>query len=230
MEPLNVKIDLLATEALVRIRSCLDLITEAGYVDSNLSLKERYFKILGAYNLNRTEQKMWEMVWNNQIVSLFQMEQDSGIKGIKLIKPSSLEELAVLNSVIRLMAPEKGGEQPLDMWARYRKDITECYKEMIEYGLDDESIEFLKNHSAITDGIAESQESLMILLQEPRLGGNSLAFADKARKALAKKIGKLFDECEKEYYENAKAKNCNEVLVNYVWQKLLRIQRGYSFK
>ena len=101
MEPLNVKIDLLATEALVRIRSCLDLITEAGYVDSNLSLKERYFKTLGAYNLNRTEQKMWEMVWNNQIVSLFQMEQDSGIKGIKLIKPSSLEELAVLNSVKR---------------------------------------------------------------------------------------------------------------------------------
>lgn len=128
------------------------------------------------------------------------------------------------------MAPEKGGEQPLDMWARYRKDITEWYKEMKDYGLDDESIEFLKNHSAITDGIAESQESLMILLQEPKLGGNSLAFADKARKALAKKIGKLFDECEKEYYENAKAKNCNEVLVNYVWQKLLRIQRGYSFK
>ena len=230
MEPLNVKIDLLATEALVKIRSCLDLLTEAGYIDSSLSLKERYFKTVGTYNLNRTDPQMWEMIWNNKVISLFQMEQDSGIKGIKLIKPKSLEELAVLNAVIRLMSSEKGGEQPLDTWARYRADITEWYKEMKDFGLSDENIEFLKNHPAITDGMAESQESLMILLQEPKLGGNSLAFADKARKALAKKIGKLFDECEQEYYENAKKNNCDKTLVDYVWQRLLKIQRGYSFK
>lgn len=70
---------------------------------------------------------------------------------------------------------------------------------------------------------------MMQLLQEPKLGGNSLTFADTARKAIAKKVGKLFDECEKQYYENAKQKGCSEKLVHYVWDILLRVQRGYSF-
>lgn len=69
----------------------------------------------------------------------------------------------------------------------------------------------------------------MQLLQEERLGGNSLTFADRCRKAIAKKVGKLFDECEKEYYENARAKNCDMKLVHYVWDVLFRVQKGYSF-
>lgn len=70
---------------------------------------------------------------------------------------------------------------------------------------------------------------LMSLVQEPRLGGNSLSFADKCRKALAKKIGKLMDECEKEYFDNAAKANCDEKLVHYVWDVLLAPQKGYSF-
>ena len=70
---------------------------------------------------------------------------------------------------------------------------------------------------------------MMQLLQESKLGGNSLTFADTARKAIAKKVGKLFDECEKQYYENAKQKGCSEKLVHYVWDILLKVQRGYSF-
>lgn len=69
----------------------------------------------------------------------------------------------------------------------------------------------------------------MSLLQEERLGGNTLGFADSARKALAKKIGELFVKCEKEFYENAEAKGCSMRLARYVWDVLLRVQRGYSF-
>jgi len=50
------------------------------------------------------------MVWNHEIQSLFQMEKQSGINGIALLKPTSVDDLATLNSVIRLMAQEKGGE------------------------------------------------------------------------------------------------------------------------
>ena len=169
------------------------------------------------------------MVWNHKIFSLFQMEQQSGIQGIKLIKPKSVDELATLNSVIRLMAQEKGGETPLEMWAKYRKNIGLWYDEMRQYGLAEEEISWLANYPDITDGIAESQEALMKLIQEQNLGGNNLMFADTARKALAKKIGKLFDECEKQFFENAKEKGCSEKLVHYVWDILLRVQRGYSF-
>lgn len=70
---------------------------------------------------------------------------------------------------------------------------------------------------------------LMSLVQDERLGGNSLTFADKCRKALAKKIGKLFDECQEVYYRNAEEKGCSPALVRYVWETLLAPQRGYSF-
>jgi DNA polymerase-3 subunit alpha len=69
----------------------------------------------------------------------------------------------------------------------------------------------------------------MSLVQEEKLGGNSLTFADKCRKGLAKKDGPLFKECEEEYYKNAKEKGCSEKLVHYVWEELLAVQRGYSF-
>ena len=124
------------------------------------------------------------------------------------------------------MGPEKGAEQPLDMWARYRNNINEWYDEMRDYGLTEEQIEWLSKSPAISSGICESQEGLMQLLQEPRLGGNDLSFADKCRKAIAKKQGKLFEECEQEYFKNAEEKGCEMKLVHYVWDVLLRVQRG----
>ena len=225
----DVKIDMLATEGLVRIRTCLDLLTEAGYIDKNLSLKERYFKFLGPYNINRDDPKMWENIWNGKVISLFQMEQDSGIKGIKLIKPKSVEELAVLNSVIRLMASEKGAEQPLDTWARYREDITQWYNEMREYGLKEEDVQWLAHHPAITQGMCESQESAMILVQEEKCGGNSLAWADRMRKGIAKKKPAELAKIREEYYANAEKKGCDKKLVTYVLEKLISCQFGYSF-
>lgn len=224
-----IKMDLLSVEALDKIHNCLDLLIEYGYIEPEATLKETYEKVIGIYNLERDEPKMWKMIWNHEIESLFQMEKQSGIQGIAIAKPKSIDELAVLNSVIRLMAPEKGAEMPLNMWGRYREDINQWISEMRRYGLSEDEIEWLSNHSAITDGICESQEGLMSLVQEERLGGNTLGFADSARKALAKKIGELFVKCEAEFYENAEAKGCSMKLVRYVWDVLLRVQRGYSF-
>ena len=224
-----IKMDLLSVECLDKIHTCLDLLCDDGLITKEPTLKETYEKAIGVYNLERNEPKMWEMVHNHKIQSLFQMEKQSGIQGISLTKPVSVNDLAVLNSVIRLMAPEKNAEQPLNMWARYRKDINQWYQEMKDYGLSQEEIEWLSHHSAITDGICESQEGLMSLVQEPRLGGNSLNFADKCRKGLAKKIGAVFDECEKEFYDNIHKKGCSERLAHYVWDILLKVQRGYSF-
>lgn len=224
-----IKIDLLSTECEDKIHTCLDLLADAGYIDIQPTLRETYNKYLNIYNLERENPKMWEMVWNHEIQSLFQMEKQSGIQGIALIKPKSVDELAVLNSVIRLMAPDKDSEQPLQTWAKYRQNIDLWIKEMRDYGLTEEEIQWLSSHSAVTEGICESQEGLMSLVQEDRLGGHNLNFADRCRKALAKKIGSLFDECEKQYFETLKEKNCSEKLGHYVWDILLRVQRGYSF-
>ena len=224
-----IKMDLLSVEALDKIHNCIDLLVEYGYVEPEETLRKTYEKLIGIYNLEREAPEMWKMIWNHEIESLFQMEKQSGIQGIAIAKPKSIDELAVLNSVIRLMAPEKGAEMPLNMWGRYRENIDDWIREMRRFGLSEDEIEWLSNHSAITDGICESQEGLMSLVQEERLGGNTLGFADSARKALAKKIGELFVKCENEFYENAEAKGCSMKLARYVWDILLRVQRGYSF-
>lgn len=224
-----IKYDALSVEGADKIQICLELLQENGYVDKNLSIQEVYQQLVGVYNLERNDQKMWSMVWNHEITSLFQMEQQSGVQGIAAIKPKNVNELAVLNSVIRLMATKKGAEQPLDKWIRYRNNISVWIDEMRDYGLTEEEIEWLSHHSAITEGICESQEGMMSLVQEPRLGGHTLGFADKCRKAIAKKQGKLFEECEKVFFQTIEEKQLSQKLGAYVWNEVLKIQRGYSF-
>lgn len=229
LENMLIKYDLLSVEALDKIYNCINLLCDYGFAERKSTLRETYESIVGIYNLERNDPKMWEMIWNHKITSLFQMEKQSGIQGIALTHPKSVDELAVLNSVIRLMAPERGAKQPLDMWGEYRQNINLWYQEMQDYGLSEEEINWLAHHPAIHNGIAESQESLMQLLQEPLLGGHDLSFCDTARKAIAKKQGKLFEECEKKYFEVAEEKHLSSKLVHYVWDVILKVQRGYSF-
>ena len=42
------------------------------------------------------------------------MEKQSGIKGIVTLKAMSVDDLAILNSTIRLMAQVHGDEMPID--------------------------------------------------------------------------------------------------------------------
>lgn len=219
---LLIKIDLLSVEAMDKIHNCIDLLCDYGYAERKPTLRETYESIVGIYNIERTDPKMWDMVQNHEIGSLFQMEKQSGIQGIAIAKPRKVEELAVLNSVIRLMAPEPGAEQPLDMWARYRRNIHEWYDEMEAYGLTPEQINWLAHTKAINDGICESQEGLMMLVQDERVGGNDLNFADKCRKAIAKKQGKLFEECEQFFFQNAKEKGCDMILAHYIWDVVFK--------
>lgn len=86
------------------------------------------------------------------------MEQQSGIQGIALTHPRTVDELAILNSVIRLMAQGKGEEQPLDKYARFKNNISLWYDEMKNYDLTKEEMEVLKPIVGISYGICESQE------------------------------------------------------------------------
>lgn len=224
-----IKIDLLSIEALDRIRACLDLLTKYGYIDSKLSLREKYEQTIGVYNLDRKKPEMWKMIHNHQIENLFQMEQQSGVKGIAAVKPTTLEELATLNSVIRLMAQEKGAEQPIDKFARFKKDIGYWYEEMDSYGLTKEEQKLLEPILLDSSGICESQEKFMSLVQLPEAGGFSLLWADKLRKSIAKKDPAQFEKLEEEFYKVTAEKDCSKSFCNYVWKVLVSTSKGYGF-
>lgn len=100
----DIKYDVLSINALDKIHNCLDLLIEQGYIEDSGSLRENYEKTIGIYNMERIEPKMWKMVHNHEIQSLFQMEQQSGIRGIELVKPNNVDELATLNSVNKIAA------------------------------------------------------------------------------------------------------------------------------
>ena len=224
-----IKMDLLSVEAMDKMHICLDLLCDYGYVERKLTLRETYESAIGIYNLERDSKDMWHMVWRHEIQSLFQMEKQSGIQGIALTKPESVDDLAHLNSIIRLMAQEKGGEMPLNKYARFKDNIQLWYDEMSYFGLKQSEMEILEPIIKGSYGICESQEAFMQLVQIPECGGFDLNFADKLRKAIAKKNPKAYDELTKEYFETCKEKGLSMALCNYVWNVLVATSRGYGF-
>lgn len=225
-----IKIDLLSVEGLDKIHTCIDLLCENGFIEQESNLRKTYEKILGIYNIERKDPAMWKMVWEHKIESLFQMEQQSGVQGIALTKPSSVDDLAVLNSVIRLMASKKGGEQPLNKYARYKNNISLWYKEMDDYGLTKAEQRLLEPVVKQSYGISESQEKFMQLVQMPECGGFDLNWADRLRKSIAKKNPAEYDRLTEEYFDNCKEKGLSWNLCNYVWNVLVATSRGYGFR
>ena len=224
-----IKMDLLSVEAMDKMHICLDLLCEHGYVERKPTLRETYESTIGIYNLDRESKDMWHMVWDHKIQALFQMEQQSGIQGIALTKPESVDDLAHLNSIIRLMAQEKGGEMPLNKYARFKDNIQLWYDEMYNFGLKESEMKILEPIIKGSYGICESQEAFMQLVQIPECGGFDLNFADKLRKAIAKKNPKAYDELTKEYFETCREKGLSMNLCNYVWNVLVATSRGYGF-
>ena len=224
-----IKMDLLSVEAADKIHTCLDLLVEQGYIKQYPTLRETYENAIGVYKINRDDKKMWDMVQNHEIVSLFQMEQQSGVRGIALTHPRSVDELAVLNSVIRLMATEKGAESPLDKYARFRENPKAWDREMQQMGLTDEQRAIMHRELDISDGMSITQEQFMQLVQLPECGGWDLQWADKLRKSIAKKNPKDYDALTKQFFDNVKEKGLNEKFCHYVWDVEVALSRGYGF-
>ena len=115
------------------------------------------------------------MVWNHEIQSLFQMEKQSGISGIATLKPTSVDDLAILNSTIRLMAQERGGEMPTEKLARFKMHPEMWLQEMEKYGLSEHEQDILRPVLGMSYGLCIAQEQFMELVQLPELGGFNLS-------------------------------------------------------
>ena len=224
-----IKMDLLSIEAADKIHVCLDLLADAGFIERKPTLRETYEDVLNVYKIERNDSKMWDMVQNHDIVSLFQMKEQSGIRGIDLTHPRTVDELATLNSVIRLMATEKGAESPLDKYARFRNNPLDWEREMQKKGLNDEQRAILHRELDISNGLSITQEQFMKLVQLPECGGWDLQFADKLRKSIAKKNPKEYEALTAQFFEKVKNDKLDERFCDYVWNTEIALSRGYGF-
>ena len=224
-----IKYDALSVEAMDKIHNCIDLLCDYGYAERKSSLKETYESLIGIYKIERNNPEMWKMVWDHKINSLFQMEQQSGIQGIATLKPTSVDDLAILNSTIRLMAQEKGGEMPTEKLARFKRDPHAWDEEMKRYGLGQKEKEILEPVLSMSYGLCIAQEQFMELVQLPELGSFSLTWADKLRKSIAKKNPKEYEALTKEFYKVTYEKGIDQNFAHYVWDVLIAMSKGYGF-
>ena len=225
-----IKYDVLSIEALDKIHNCLDLLCDYGYVQKEKTLKDTYEKVVGIYNIERDNPEMWKMCWEHKVSSLFQMEKQSGISGIAAMKPTSVDDLAILNSAIRLMATEKGGEMPVNKLARFKAHPDDWDYELKKYGLNPDKAKAILNPVLnISYGLCIAQEQFMQLVQLPELGGFNLTWADKLRKSIAKKNPTEYEKLTEEFFKTTKEKDCDENLCKYVWNVLIAMSRGYGF-
>lgn len=224
----GIKYDLLSVEALDKIRTCMDLLLKYGYMEWQGTLFETYAKYLHPDVLDYKSEKMWKLANEGQVISLFQFETPVGGTAIKLTKPTDILELAVINSLMRLM-PE-GSEMPVNTYYRFKQDnLKSWYQEMKNHGLNEEEVKTMEKHLLPLGGVADSQEAMMLLVMDEKTANFSRAEADKLRKAVAKKNPQAFLELEELFFKRAKELGTSDKMANYVWNIQVKRQRGYSF-
>ena len=224
----GVKFDALTTDALDRIRTCLDLLLKYGYIEWEENLKETYNKYVGLENLDYKTEKMWNEIGENKISNLFQYDTPVGLATAKQVKPKSTMELAIANSLMRLMADESG-IMPSETFTRYKNNIDLWYAEMHRYGLSDEEIKIMEKHLLANSGVCESQEGIMMISMDEHISNFSVKEANKLRKTIAKKKLAEIDSMHEMFMQKGREAGASDNLLNYVWNVQVKRQLGYSF-
>lgn len=224
----GLKFDALTTDALDRIRTAMDLLLKYGYMEWKGDLKSTYNHYLSPRKLDYDNMQMWQMVGENKISNLFQYDTPVGLASAKKIEPHSVVQLAVANSLMRLMG-EDGAEMPTDTYARYKKDISLWYAEMRNHKLTEEEIKVLEKHLLPLFGVADSQESLMLLSMDPKVSNFTVVQANKLRKTIAKKKLADIDALHQMFVDQGTKAGASMNLLNYVWDVQVKRQLGYSF-
>jgi DNA polymerase-3 subunit alpha len=223
----NVKFDLLTVECLDKIRATLDMLLEHGEIEWQGSLRATFNKYLHPQNIDFNEPKLYEMLGSGEVMDLFQFSTEVGHLAATKVKPKNLLETAAANSLMRLMS--EGEEQPIDTFIKYKNDISLWYEEMNSYGLNDEEIKVMEEHLLKLNGVADTQESVMLLSMDKRIAGFDVKWANKLRKAIAKKDQKSLEEAQNKFFENGRALGNRDEILNYVWNVQIKRQLGYSF-
>lgn len=221
------KLDFLTISSLDRIRACLNLLLEHKVIEWQGSLRETYDKYLHPRNIDLTEPMLYDTIFSGEVFDLFQFSTLLGTSTIRKLNARTFDELCSANSLMRLTVEE--GEQPLDKFIRHRNDPQAWEREMNELGLTEDEKGVLKKYLEYCYGVCSTQEDIMRLIHDPKIGNYTMTEANGYRKLIAKKNQKKF-EAEKEVYLNKGMLNGNrEIFLDYVWKTMFEPARGYAF-
>lgn len=221
----QLKFDLLSIDALECIRSCLDMLVQNGKMEWKGSLRNTYNYYLSYDVLEKDNKEMWDLL--PTMTNAFQYDTRAGKEALRKIGAQNLTELTLANGLMRLAVPD--GEQPMDKYVRYRKDINEWYADMTEYGIDDSEQEIFKRLLSKYNGVLISQEQMMIILMDKEVCNFTLKEADKARKAVAKKNPQALAETEERLYTKGAECGRSKAFLDYLWNVQIEMSKSYAF-
>lgn len=224
----NIKFDLLTIEALDKIRTCLDLLLKFGEIEWQGTIRKTFEKYLHPNIIEKVNPRIYEMLGEGSVMDLFQFSTDVGYQAAIKVKPNNLLEMASANSLMRLMASD-GEEQPIDVFIKFKNNMQLWYEEMKHHGLNEDEVRVMEEHLLKLNGVADTQESVMLLSMDKRVAGFDVKLANKLRKAIAKKSKKDMEEAHQEFFKRGKELGNRETILKYVWDVQIKRQLGYSF-
>ena len=221
----GLKFDFLTVTGLDTIQTTLEMLSEEGLIEEKKTLKETYDSVIGTDVLVDSE-AMWEHASNREMLSLFQFDTAVGGDSIAKVKPHNLAEAAHVNSLMRLMATERGALAPTDKFVMFKNNIKLWYKEMNEAGLNSDEVAIMEKHLKDVYGVAATQEELMIVSMDEQISGFSLTDANGLRKAVAKKKAEDMEKSRVLFYSKGEALGTRKELLDYVWNYVAMPQAG----
>lgn len=221
----DVKLDFLVTEIQDVITQCIQLLQKYNQIDPKLTLREAYNKYIHPDVLPIEDEKLWKALISGNVQKCFQFNSQVGSQTVRTLQPHTPKEMATCNSVMRLMAQEKGGETPSDRYKRMKNDISQWYQEMDKYGLTKDEQKVLEKYCLSSYGTPSQQEDMMMIVMDPDICNFSLEESNELRKVCAKKRMDRIPEMKDKILRTAHSIN----LGRYVWDVIVNIQLGYSF-
>lgn len=120
------------------------------------------------------------------------------------------------------MTGEKGEENPIDKYIRFKNNLSLWYAEMDKFGLTKEEQKVLEPHFKQSYGVPPSQEQMMLMLMDENICGFTLAEGNMARKIVGKKQMSKIPELRDKVLNSAKS----QALGEYVWKCGIGPQMG----
>lgn len=217
------KYDFLLLSTLDIQATCFHLLQKDNVIDPTFTLKQCFRTYINPNLIDFNNPQIWEKLFKNEVLSVFQWDAASGRKGILAAHPHNLFELTSLNGLIRLMTQE-GEEDQIQRFVRIKDNPASFEKEMVEAGLDENQRTAMHNQLDQYNGCAATQESFMILSQE--LAGYSLKEADALRKTVAKKKMSEITAQKELFFSRCKG---NDKVKKYLWAVVIQPSLGYGF-
>ena len=225
----GLKYDFLTINALDKIRTTLNLLLEDNVIEWQGNLRDTYNKYLLPVNLEYDDQTMWSLAADGKIVELFQFDTPVGAQAIKSIRPKNIAEMSIANSLMRLMKQEDATEMPADTYVKYKNNNHAWFEELDKYLLSKEEVDLIKPYLLPLSGVADSQESVMMMVMDPNIANFTVTEANALRKAIAKKKKDVLDQVKELFFTKGEEAGTSRNLLNYIWEVQIGRQIGYSF-